>query len=177
LPGDYHGDLFFLEFYRGDVYRLRRGGSGWSLVPGRGRSDSLWASGFAIASDFQEGPDGALWLLGMGFGQGLAAGVHRIFSTRVWSEAPAPDDLRARPNPARGGVAVLVPSPTPGPWTLAIRDVEGRLVQFLSGPSDPGGEVSWDGRSANGALAAAGVYFAEWRAGPVVARGKIALLR
>jgi glucose/arabinose dehydrogenase len=183
FPGDYHGDLFFLEFYSGDVYRARQTGAAWSLVPGAGRSDSLWASGFATASDFQEGPDGALWLLAMGInipGQELPAGLHRIASTRAWVEAPAPGELRARPNPARGdgGVRILAPGSTAGPWTLSIRDVEGRLVRRLSGPSDPGAEVAWDGRAADGSRAAAGVYFAEWRAGgKTSARGKIALLR
>jgi hypothetical protein len=177
FPGDYHGDLFFLEFFTGDVYRLKRNGAGWGPVPGRGRSDSLWASGFPFVSDIQEGPDGALWLLSMGIAE-LPAGLHRIAWTRVYTEAPAPAELRARPNPGRGaGVVLLVPERTPGPWTLAIRDVEGRLVRLLAGPSDPGAEVAWDGRSADGARAAAGVYFAEWRAGLTIARGKVALLR
>jgi len=179
FPSDAAGDLFFLEFFSGDVYRLRREGASWRPVPGPGRADSAWASGFAISSDFQEGPDGALWLLAMGFGNSLPTGIHRISWTRTLREAPAPEHLRARPNPARAGEIVTFTAPTEasGPWTLSIFDVGGRRVHEAAGPPDAR-PVRWTGRDSDGRLLPPGVYFAEWRVeGRSAARLRVTLLR
>ncbi len=180
FPGNYHGDFFFLEFYSGDIYRLRRTGDTWDFAPPvAGQTGSTWASGFRWVSDFQEGPDGALYLLAFGFGE-LPAGLHRIVSTRMYRSEPAPDDaeLRAAPNPARAGrgVELSVPSPTTGDWSVSVFDVEGRLVRTMTGSGVDVGSVRWDGRTNDGAPALAGVYVVRWETAGRTLRGKITLL-
>jgi len=44
-----------------------------------------------------------------------------------------------------------------GPRTVAIYDVQGRLVRMWR--TAPGGRISWDGSRSNGDIAAAGIYF------------------
>jgi glucose/arabinose dehydrogenase len=178
FPPGARGNLFFLEFFSGDIHRLRRRGSDWSFVPGPGRSDSVWASGFPIMSDFQEGPDGALWLLAMGFGNGLPAGLHRISSTRTVTAAPFPDDLRVQPNPTRDGATIVVPAGSDGDWSLSILSVDGRRVRTISGSRAPPAVVHWDGRTDRGSTAAAGVYALELRVSDrTFTRGRVTLLR
>jgi hypothetical protein len=178
FPGNYDGDFFFLEFFSGSIYRLRRTGDAWDFAP----PVAGQTSGFGIVSDFQEGPDGALYLLAVGFGNGLPAGLHRISSTREYRSAPFPEDgrLRAIPNPARvgGGVELRVPAPVTGRFDVSLFDVEGRLVRTMSGSGVDVRAVRWDGRANDGTPVPAGVYVARWEAGGrVIARGKTTLLQ
>lgn len=68
---------------------------------------------------------------------------------------------RARPNPMRSELTLEFQVLVPGQATVAIYDVTGRLVRTLfAGPVGLGMQRRiWDGRVADGSLAANGVYF------------------
>jgi hypothetical protein len=61
---------------------------------------------------------------------------------------------------AEGGVAILFSNERSGPVDLSIFDLRGRLVRRLSARDFPAGThtVQWDGRNAQGQMAASGVY-------------------
>ncbi len=65
FPPEYSGDIFYAEYYQGFMVRLKYNGSSWVVadpVPGQPNPDQ-WATDISEASDFQIGPDGALWYL------------------------------------------------------------------------------------------------------------------
>jgi hypothetical protein len=66
--------------------------------------------------------------------------------------------LTAAPSVTRDGAWILLSRPPAGPADVRIHDVTGRLVRFLRGTAG-GDRVQWDGRTAAGAPAPAGVYF------------------
>jgi hypothetical protein len=77
-------------------------------------------------------------------------------------EAVAPEDqIRARafPNPSSGPVTVRAEDTAA--VNVAVYDVAGRMLAGLDGSA---GEVTWDGRDAQGRPAPSGVYFARVRA-------------
>ncbi len=81
------------------------------------------------------------------------------------SEEP-PEPLRFAlhapfPNPSKGKVTIGYTLPGPTRATIILYDVLGRKVRVLeNGPRTPGRyETHWDGRTADGPLAASGVYF------------------
>ena len=65
-------------------------------------------------------------------------------------------------NPARGSAVLRYDVPARARVVLAIYDVNGRVVRELAAGEAGAGRYSlrWDGRAANGAAAASGVYFA-----------------
>jgi hypothetical protein len=70
---------------------------------------------------------------------------------------PAPDDLRASAFPNPSGGPVTVRAEDAAAVSVEVYDVAGRMLAGLDGPA---GEVTWDGRDAQGRLAPSGVYFA-----------------
>lgn len=56
FPAEYDGDFFFIDYYQGFMRRIEKTGSTWGPPVN-------WASGFVSGSDFQVGPDGALYYL------------------------------------------------------------------------------------------------------------------
>ncbi len=70
------------------------------------------------------------------------------------------------PNPSFGPATVRFAIAQEARVSIAVVDVQGRLVATLiDGPMAPGRyQAAWDGRSANGP-ASAGVYFARMSAG------------
>jgi hypothetical protein len=80
----------------------------------------------------------------------------------VRPSVPAPDDaIRARafPNPSSGPVTVRAEDAAA--VSVQVYDVAGRMLAGLDGSA---GEVTWDGRDAQGRPAPGGVYFARVRA-------------
>jgi len=71
----------------------------------------------------------------------------------------------ARPNPFRGGTAIEWSLAHDAAVDLAIYDVMGREVRVLARGAASAGmhRADWDGRSANGRAAGAGLYFARLR--------------
>jgi glucose/arabinose dehydrogenase len=104
FPPDYHGDLFYFEFYGGTLHRLRGSGDAWAIAPpapGQPAPDT-WADGLPSVVDAQLGPDGALWFLALGFG--TEPGLFRIAP-----DAPRPDRAAVHRDPAEeapGGSAL-----------------------------------------------------------------------
>ncbi len=65
FPPEYEGDYFFIDYYQGFMRRIKKSGSVWVTpipVPGQPNSTD-WGAGFVSGSDFQVGPDGALYYL------------------------------------------------------------------------------------------------------------------
>lgn len=78
-------------------------------------------------------------------------------------EAGGVDQLRrATPNPTRGPTTLSYSLARKADARLRVFDAQGRLVRtLLSGSFEPGpGQVTWDGRREDGALAGPGVYWA-----------------
>jgi len=65
FPVEYDGDYFFIDYYQGFMRRIKKSGSVWITPPPvPGQPDGTnWAAGFVSGSDFQVGPDGALYYL------------------------------------------------------------------------------------------------------------------
>ncbi len=87
--------------------------------------------------------------------------------------------VRHYPNPFNPRVTISYNLPRAGQLSVKVYDIRGRLVRDLSAgrrPAGPG-QVAWDGRTTDGAAAAAGVYFYEARSGDDVVIGKMALIK
>jgi hypothetical protein len=65
-------------------------------------------------------------------------------------------------NPARGGAVLRYELPARGRVSLAIFDVNGRMVRELASGEIAAGRFTtrWDGRASNGVAASSGMYFA-----------------
>jgi len=83
------------------------------------------------------------------------------------------------PNPSRAGTSLSFVLPSAGRAELVIRDVAGRRVRALLQGELPAGRHSraWDGRDESGRPVAAGVYFAELRAGGATRSVKVTRTR
>lgn len=93
---------------------------------------------------------------------------------------PAPGSrLGVLGNPARGAVAVRFALAAPAAGELVVCDVSGRRVATLARGTFAAGErtFTWDGRTAGGAPAAAGVYFVRLHAGMTTRTVRAVLLR
>ncbi len=78
---------------------------------------------------------------------------------------PAAPRLRAWPNPFNPRVTVAWSLPRPGPLSVRVYDLRGRLVRLLhEGPvTATAGVLTWQGRDDAGRAAAAGVYLVRLR--------------
>ena len=88
--------------------------------------------------------------------------------------------LAAYPNPFRVVTTFQYSLATPGTVDLAVYDLAGRRVATLLEAAVRGagfGEVTWDGRDAEGVDVPGGVYFARMAAGGATVRRQIVLLR
>jgi hypothetical protein len=78
-------------------------------------------------------------------------------------KTPTPTSLvtSAFPNPFRGNTVISYSLPKAGNVSVTVYDVAGRPVKTLvNNHANPGNfTATWDGRTANGAPVAAGVYF------------------
>lgn len=170
-PGYYpsRGDVFYTDYYTGDLQRITWNSSSWvaaAAVPGQPAPD-LWGTGFLSAADFQVGPDGSLWWLQQfddSFGPSTGS-MNRVRYTGSTGVTPGPlsdRSLLASPNPFGRIVDLSFRLGAPDHVKLAVYDLGGRKVDELYDGDAPAGEsrVRWDGHETSGAIAAAGVYFA-----------------
>lgn len=83
------------------------------------------------------------------------------------------------PNPARAGTFVAFSIAEPAHVELNVVDVRGRMVRRLAEGTRAAGphRILWDGRTDQGALAPAGVYFVRFDAGHGVSARRIVLTR
>lgn len=171
-PAGYYpsrGDVFYTDYYTGDLQRITWNGSSWvpaAAVPGQPAPD-LWGTGFLTAADFQVGPDGSLWWLQQfddSF-QPNTGSLNRVRYTGTTEVAPLPAGdraLLALPNPFGRSVDLSFRLAAPERVKLAVYDIGGRRIDELYDGVAPRGEshFRWDGHATSGAAVAAGVYFA-----------------
>jgi glucose/arabinose dehydrogenase len=165
FPPAYEGSLFLIDHSNGVIRHLVRDGDTWSIAPEVAGQPSAehWAEGIPWISDFQQGPDGALWLMKR---DTLTWGMWRIARTAV-TGAAVPDahadaeEVAVAPNPARSGSGVVVRWSMPGSraGTLRVVDVGGRAVRTIKLPPASQGTATWDGRDSSGSPVRSGVYF------------------
>ncbi len=84
-----------------------------------------------------------------------------------------------RPNPTTGACSVAFNSPVAGPVTVAIVDVNGRVVRHLLSGVQPAGRLtlSWDGRNDAGKDLPGGIYLTRVQTAKGVTLGKVVISR
>lgn len=176
FPARYEGDVFFSEYYSGNVFRLEWNGLAWVIAaPESGQADpGVWASGFDAVSDWRVGRDGALWACRQYFNGFRDAGrIERIAYTLNTGVPPGTTGPRLRlssyPSPARGLVTLAYEAGSAASVTLRLFDIRGRLVRELPAqvpaPLGSTASVSWDGLDAEGRKVPNGVYYARLESG------------
>lgn len=162
FPFEYVGDVFIAEFYAGWIRRLKRTGDAWDIAPAvPGQPDAgSWANGIPYITDFQLGPDGALYFVNM-IGIALPRGVHRIVDLGSTDTAAAVvgAGIRTVPNPGRAGAGLSIRYHLAAAvLEVRVYDASGRLVRTLRPASGAANALHWDGRDDRGREAAPGLY-------------------
>lgn len=117
----YEGDAFFLDYFAGELRRLKLTGT-WGpapTVPGQ-PSPANWGTGFASVTSLRLGPDGALWLT-----------QHPGALKRVRLIGPVPSIAVV----SGGGQRVPAGEPFPQPLVARVFDPQGQPL--------PGGSVNF----------------------------------
>lgn len=174
FPPGYEGNVFFMDFYTGEMRRIVRSGNSWTIappVPGQ-PSPAIWGNGFALTNAWTVGPDGAFWYLRLWspFGTPFSGQLRRLASTSPL-DAPEPATRTfelavPRPSPARGGATVAWSQPRGARVWTDVLDAAGRIVRTLAdGEWLASGvhERRWDARGRDGEPAAPGLYFVRVR--------------
>lgn len=188
FPNRYEGDIFFSEYYTGNVYRLEWNGSAWVIAaPESGQANAgVWASDFEAVADWRVGPDGALWACRQYWNGFRNAGrIERIVYTSNTGVPPGVTRpglrLSSYPSPARGTVTLSYGAENAASVTLRLYDVRGRLLRELpaSAPTPQGAaaSVEWDGLDAEGRKVPNGVYYARLESGPKSTSCRVVLAR
>jgi glucose/arabinose dehydrogenase len=178
-PAEYRGNVFFADYYVGDLIRLKRDAltNKWGragAVPGM--ADTAWARGLNAATDYYEGKDGSLYWLSQfdaSFANGTGS-LHRIVYTGSQAGIPitaaSAVRLSCAPDPFVSHAELSFTLPVGGHASLALYDLLGRRVATLFSGDAAAGEtrLRWDGTDARGARAANGVYLARLEAAGVV---------
>lgn len=170
FPAAYDGQYLFSDYYTGFIWMLRDSSGTWvktAPVPGQPNS-SDWADGYTQVGGYVLGPDGAVYyaLNAKDFNSNTGE-VRRIvhYNGSIAVDAArlsdAPSLAPAEPSPTRGGTDLRFVLPHAAHASLALYDALGRRVRTLVplGALAAGAHsVHWDGRDADGAVAAPGVY-------------------
>jgi glucose/arabinose dehydrogenase len=171
FPLEYEGNLFFTDYYRGWVWRMKRSGGSWVFAPpvaGQG-NPNYWATGNGTNSDFLVAPDGSLWYCQMhlGYFEQNTGQIRRIRYTQHVGVEPHPTTsgiaLSAPyPSPTSGAVTIAYTLPRDATVTLEIFDPLGRRVRTLASAFTPAGrhESRFGGVDEHGAPVEPGVYTA-----------------
>lgn len=179
-PASYDGDYFFGDLYEGFLRRLRLEGGTWSLAPPAPGQPSAedWARGLQGVTDWDLGPDGAMWACFYPFGE-----IRRIAFQPVNDVAGRRDARVALehpfPSPATSATRVDWRLAEAGAASVEVFDAAGRRVRALwRGPAPAGpGSARWDLRDGAGARVAPGVYRVRLVAGGHVATRAIVVTR
>lgn len=164
FPPEYEGNLFVIDHSNGVMRRLRPDSATWVLAPPVAGQPSPegWATGVYSISDFQQGPDGALWLAkrdSSTWGLWRIARAAATAAPRIATPSAARTLLHVRPNPARRGRVVTFSWPREADASeVLVVDVAGRAVRTL--PAARASFVTWDGCGSDGRWVAAGTYVA-----------------
>ena len=105
----------------------------------------------------------------------LGAGLHTVDTPTAASTPPRLAFAPITPNPSRGAARLEFALPRRGTVRIELFDVRGARVRIVTAGEFEAGHhsVVWDGRDAQGRPAAAGMYFAELRAGAESARRSV----
>ena len=171
LPVTYEGDYFFSEYYSGFLRRLTGSGASWSLAaPVAGQPSATdWGQGFDQVSDWEVGPDGALWYCRQSTNFAANTGdIRRIVATGNSSVPPPSASLGVefappRPAPAIGHTTLRYALSQSARVSLAVFDAAGRRVRLLDPPQQKAADrydVTWDGRDDDGRAVSPGLYVA-----------------
>lgn len=171
-PDEYNGDLFYGEYYTGQLYRLENVKGAWvpgDSVPGQ-PSATLWANGLISAVDFQIGADGSLYYLSQ-YDSTLFGHTGRLQRIR-FPGAPGQTSVDPRlanqiyfttgPNPFSGRTTLAFRLPRGANARLDVYDLQGRRVRrLMDGPGIAGeNRIAWDGADGAGRSVEPGVYLA-----------------
>jgi glucose/arabinose dehydrogenase len=166
-PAEYHGDVFFADYYTGVLRRLDNSTGTWKTapaVPGQANAND-WANGLTAPVDFQIGPDGSLWYLSQfdGSFSGATGSLNRIRSGAPVAVAPSGAErkaLRVSPNPFQDASELSFSLPAASPVRITVFDAAGRERRVVYTGTVAGGttRMSWDGADETGRPVAAGVY-------------------
>lgn len=160
----YDGDLFFSDYYSGEMRRVKGSGNNWSLappVPGQ-PSSTVWATNLTYVSDYLFPPDGSMWYCREGAGQiRRIAGPGTILSVEPGSSMSVGSPY---PLPSTGTVFLPFSLAHDAEVKISVFDLRGRRVRallprttFSAGPHQP----SWDGRDDAGREVPPGLYLAQ----------------
>ncbi|MCC6652720.1 MAG: PQQ-dependent sugar dehydrogenase [Candidatus Eisenbacteria bacterium] len=182
-PVEYHGDLFFSEYYTGNLGRLAFQGDHWAIAPAvAGQpSASWWGTGYRAASDWRVGPDGSLYYCRQFTGAFRNTGVVRRI--RWTGGAPVvvpptpPMRVSSYPAPARGSATIVCDFGLRVNPLLRVLDVRGRTVRTMPVPGRRSSSVAWDGKDDAGRTLPSGVYWVQLEAEGATASSRIALLQ
>ena len=186
FPVEYAGNIFANDYYSGTLYRLVPSGNAWAPapdVPGQ-PAPGQWGTGFQGVSDWALGRDGGLWYCKQATGLSPSSGeIDRV--ENITPRPPQPPatalTLRLTASPATGAATFQLTIPA-RPAALTIHDLNGRLVRRLTDDGFvelPNGvlEVTWDGRTDDGANARPGMYLARLESAGQDASVRVPFLR
>jgi glucose/arabinose dehydrogenase len=164
-PPEYHGDLFYGDYFGGFLRRLKYRYGLWQETSTPGQiNETDWGTGFVNPVDFQVGLDGRLWWLSQApYLDGWGA-LHRI-SYRVpvagVHDGGGEARLEAGPNPFRSEVALTFQLGSVQRARVSIYDVAGRHRRTLfDGVGSGSVRLSWAGEDERGRRLGAGIYLA-----------------
>lgn len=181
-PAEYHGNLFFSEYYTGVLGRLVRQAGEWVLAPevaGQPNANS-WGTGYRAAADWRVGPDGSMWYCRQYSTTFRNNGSIRRIRWTGGAEPPAPAPrltLRAYPSPASASCTVDCGLGSRTAGTLRIVDVRGRVVRSYDVHTAPTQSIVWDGNDSDARALPSGIYFARFESGSASVSTRIALVR
>lgn len=110
----------------------------------------------------------------------LCAGLGGLeLATHIEAAAPVTIVERPSPSPTAGSVRLKLALAKATNVEAEVFDIQGRAIATLHRGTLPGGTqtLSWDGRTRDGSMAAASVYFVQVRADQEVIRSKFVLVR
>ena len=180
-PSEYHGNLFWSEYYSGVLVRLVPQGSAWvPATPVEGQPPGGWGTGFRAVTDWRVGPDGSLWYCRQYTSTFRNNGsIRRIVwnGGRLVEPTAPPVTLFAYPAPAPGSATIECGIGFREHPVLRILDVRGRVVRSLDVSGRRTVSVVWDGKDDAGRTLPSGIYFAHLEASGSSASVRIALLQ
>jgi glucose/arabinose dehydrogenase len=169
FPVQYHGAVFFSDYYRGFLRVIIEQSPGtWipmPAVPGQPNATD-WATSVVNVGDYRVGPDGAIY-----YAKQFPGEFHRIRPTprrTAIDETHGPEArLILSPNPYRAGHGTLTVRAAAAVFSVStsirVVDAAGRVVRSLDKSvftvNADTASGAWDGRDAEGRVAAPGVYF------------------
>lgn len=179
FPEEFDGTHFYADYFEDWLDYLSEDAGVWT--------NTRFGTGFTRLVDGTLGPDGAIYVLESGGGEGPSA-LKKIIrepqDTAVDDDAAVPHGFaleQNHPNPFNPSTSITFRLATgqPQPVRLRIYDLRGRVVVTLVDAVLPSGEYTqrWDGRDGQGVPAASGLYLYKLEHGSRSQTRKMLLIR